>query len=156
MRNNIDEDTYIPPGVYDMLLVRHRTLNSFGGRVALEFEIQGSEYRGCIVRAYYPVKLKGPAKTRGKFYPPTKQTDLFRDYCALFGEPTRRDRLLEAFRGTTVKGRVNTVRTDRNRKPLPDACQYSVVTDFAGLAEEESPEDAAVDDDLEELDDIPF
>lgn len=134
---SIEPGVVVPPGVYQMAFVSSRTAMMFqrAAKLALRFRIvdPGPHFGVELERWYNVQKLLGPQGKGGRFKP-GRNSDFVREYLTLFpGEVNRLDRMsFKPFRSTVVRARVDTVKSNRGQKVLPDLMHYSVVRELLG------------------------
>lgn len=130
----------IPPGTYQVKYNYYATgyfLES--PKVTVYCSITDpEEYAGTPLERFYNVEsLIGPPKRYGN-YRAKARGDLNREVSRLFGPISRSDRISFAgLRGKTIICEVETVTTDRDKKPLPSELQYSCIKRFIKVLQED-------------------
>lgn len=124
----------IDPGIYDLTFQYHRTLYLFGRapKLCCYFKIitQG-KYFGITLCRYYNVKTLASKARKGGAFKVGWHSDFVREYTAVFGLPSRPDRIsTETYKTAIVRGRVGIVVTDSRQRPIPEPLRYSVITEL--------------------------
>lgn len=122
----------VEPGIYDLKFDR-RWLGKVHGtafKLALWFQIlDPGPYSGFKVARFYNVKRANP---QGGHFQVGPHSAFVREYCALFQTrvSTLRDVPISPFSEVIVRGRIKTVSSDRQQRPLTEANCYSVVEEL--------------------------
>lgn len=133
----IDDDLpWVPPGEYAFSFVRYSTWLMFGRnpKLIIEFSIEDDDaYGGVILNKYYNVKsLKGKHGRNGNFTA-SRKSNFMRDFfrvCPAY-PPKRLDRVpMSRLEGIDILGKVKTVTKGQDQKEIPEALQYSVITEI--------------------------
>ena len=132
----VDDDLpLVLPGEYVFRFVRYSTWLMFGRnpKLIIEFAITDDIYSGVILNKYYNVKkLNGKHGKNGNFTTSRKSNfmrDLFR-VCPGY-PPKRLDRIpMSRLEGIDIRGNVKTVTKGHDQKEIPEALQYSVITEL--------------------------
>lgn len=128
----IDDAPLIPPGKYLVRYLRHETAVMFTSpKVFLHFRIVDGPYSGIPLYAAFRVRgLRGRPRKNGQFAL-GRSSELFRQYVRLTGTRARPDRIaLSHLANCVVRVSVRTVERDFRQRALPEACQYSVISDL--------------------------
>ena len=128
----------VEQGIYELKYLAHETFHAFkAGKLRVDFKIIsfGPEF-GKVVSRFYNVKLKGPAKTRGRFAAGW-QSECMREYVNLLNErPERNDRLnWSKLKDKIVVGAVRDVDVDYKQRSKHALLRNSVVGELVGLKE---------------------
>jgi len=87
----------------------------------------GPYFELVIERWYNARSLVGKPRRRGQFVAGWS-SDLYREYAAIVGKPSRCDRLaISSLSDKLLIGTVDTVKCDRTQQPLHHSLHYSVV-----------------------------
>jgi hypothetical protein len=125
----------VDPGWYDMRLVGWQTYLYLNRQPKVELNLSivsmGPHFETTISRFFSVKALKGKAGNRGRVHV-GRSSDLLRTYARLVDGPIGRlDRLpLSRLLPLLLRGKVETVTTDRLQKELPQSLWYSVVRDL--------------------------
>ena len=121
----------IKPGEYDLAYRYFETSKLMGGRVsklAVWFKVvsMGESFDALLPR-YYNVQLIGKPGKYGAFKVGWK-SDFIREYAALFGLPTRKDRIpMGRFERVIIRGAVRNVSKSFRQDDIHPDAQYSVI-----------------------------
>lgn len=124
----------VPPGTYVVRFLYWETalVRQFGGsaRVFLHFEVLEGDYYEVQLFASYPIRsLSGKPQRRGGFKL-GRGSELLRQL-GMLGMLRRGDRpSLEPLRKVILQVSVRTVRRNSHNRELPEALQYSVVSEM--------------------------
>lgn len=132
----------IPEGEYILKYCWHETQEVMGGaKVKIVFELAEGNMAGATLDCFYPVRaLKGPPGRYGKFKI-SKQQKYYAEIVNLFPGISRGDRSSpRRLNGRLVVGRVETVKTDWDKKTVPEELQYSKVAELLRLLPDEQVE----------------
>jgi len=133
----IDDDLpLVPPGEYTFQFYRYSTWLMFGRspKLIVEFKIIDDDmYGGIVLNKYYNVKkLKGRHGLNGNFIA-TRRSNFMRDFfrvCPAY-PPKRLDRIpMSRLEGIDISGQVKTVTKGFDQKDIPEALQYSVISEI--------------------------
>jgi hypothetical protein len=131
----VDDAPLIAPGEYLVTFTRHETAMMFTRpKIFVHFRIAEGPYSGIPIYAAFRAKqLRGRPRKGGQFTL-GRSSELFRQYVRLTGTRERPDRItLSKLRNCVLRVRVGTVEHDFRQRPLPEACQYSVVRDLLSI-----------------------
>jgi hypothetical protein len=132
----IESEPLIPEANYKMAYLEHGTVSAPGtGKLVIQLSILERAYKGTILKAFYRVRLKGPAGKFGK-YAPSRQGEYYEQMCDLFPDliEGRTDRISpQRLKGRTVLAEVITVKTKWNGQKRPTHTQYSKVNRLISL-----------------------
>ncbi len=122
----------IEPGHYSLHFDRYETAKQFKAcKVSLWFKIvtPGPAVGLLIPRHYNAQWVAGNKKRQGGGrFTFGACSAFYREFCAVFGAPSRRDRLsMSSFRNCVIRGEVGTVTEGHDQKPIPEGARYSVV-----------------------------
>lgn len=119
----------IAPGVYTVCAITWSTFRVFGraNKVALKLRIiDGPHFDTEIYRYYNVLELLGKPGRHGRFRAASK-CDLVREYSAIVGRPSRRDRLaMTRLENQILEAQVYTVTSSRDQSPLHASTHYSI------------------------------
>ena len=120
----------VPEGEYLARYIGHETavLFSRAKKVALRFEIcEGPYQRTRLTRYYRAQQLIGKPGPGGRFQL-SAGGDLYRMLARVLDVRTRPDRIsVRELRTRLLRIKVRTVTRDRDNRPLPESCHYSVI-----------------------------
>ena len=125
------------PGQYQLAFSHHEIVTQFlSPKVVLFFRVvtPGPAF-GAVLCRYYAVRSVATKSRRknGQFRYGQKG-DYFREYCRVFGGPSRLDRASPAsYRNTVVVGEVVTVTKGHDQQPIPEGAQYSKISRLLSL-----------------------
>jgi len=127
----------LPPGLYDVAYERYYTWMMFGRapKLTLCFRIvtMGPHFGQKLQRHYNISKLIGRPGTNGRFKVGFC-SDFLREYAALFGAPTRLDRIpMSNFEKHILIAKVRTVSKGSGQRDIPEGLQYSTIAELTGI-----------------------
>lgn len=127
----------LPPGLYDVAFERYYTWMMFGRapKLTLCFKVMtfGEYFEVPIQRHYNVAKLIGRPGTNGRFKVGFC-SDFLREYAALFGAPTRLDRIpMTRFENHILIAKVRTVSKGTEQREIPAGLQYSTISELVGI-----------------------
>ena len=129
----------VQPGTYEAAFDTWQTVALFGGKskkLILWFTLLSPGVMGTRLPRYYNIMaLNGQPRARGRFRVGRK-SDFLRDYCRLFGEPGRYDRIsVSKFQNQRFRVGVRTVERGGNQASIPDCLRYSVIGEIKAVQE---------------------
>ena len=130
-----EQPPLIKPGIYSAVYIKRdlRTLHGKTGKIVAKFKIiTPGDYFETILYRYW--NAKSINKHQGTFQVGWKSA-FVREYVTLFGEIKKLSHISMAlFKGKVFKVEVSTVKHGSyNRKPIPEAVQYSVISEVTSL-----------------------
>lgn len=138
-----DDYALIKPGTYELAFIGWETKQIFNtGKVSVWFRVVslGDSFGVTLARHYNVKKLKGKKAGRKGGFVAGRCSDLAREVFTvleLAGEPTRGIRLdrlpLNLLGKHIITGKVSTVQHNSKREKIPDALQYSVISQLKGV-----------------------
>ena len=135
-----EEPVYIPEGEYTVRYVTFYTGYYRGMRsapkIAIKFQIEGDEYDGTSLLAYYNVRaINKPRAERGEFRYGFK-SKLYRQYCSLFEDEIEKTTIdWDLFRKYSLIAQVKSVKQDHDRQPIHHLARYSVIDSLTHRAD---------------------
>lgn len=135
------ESPFVGPGNYEFMYVKHETDLYFGRapKLVMWFKIvsMGECFETVLPRYYNVKQLIGPKGKNGKFKV-GRQSDFLREFVTLFPDavdsnPRKRrlDRLpMSGFKSVILQGHVSTVNRTAKQRAIPEALQYSVISEL--------------------------
>lgn len=129
----------INPGEYDCAFKYYETVKLFAGRapkIVLWFDVLtlGKAYGKTIPR-YYNAKIKGKPARSGLFSVGWNSS-FMREYCGMFGMPTRLDRIpMSIFKKHIIRVKIKTVNWGYEGRKIPKVLTYSVIEQLLGVKE---------------------
>lgn len=127
----------IPPGVYSLAFIKYETVWQFRShKLRLDFRVvtPGPAF-GAVLTRYYAVRsVSTKSRRKGGQFQFGQKCDFFREYCRVFGAPSRPDRISPAsYRNTVVSAQIVTVMRGHDQQPIPEGAQYSKVARLLSL-----------------------
>lgn len=127
----------IEPGRYLLSFIRYETCRQFkGSKVTLWFKVvsPGPEFGAEVARHYNATWVAGAGRRKGGRFKFGPCSAFFREYCAVFLRPVRRDRVsMDRFRNAVILGEIGTVTSGHDQTEIPEAARYSVVRRLIAL-----------------------
>tara|TARA_R110002167_G_scaffold110677_8_gene281496 strand:+ start:3014 stop:3493 length:480 start_codon:yes stop_codon:yes gene_type:complete len=130
-----EDGAFIPEGIYRLKLLTHYTAVQFGTpKLILVFKVVDfGQYFGTEIKAYFNVaEHLGKVGSKGKVRHKRTGDFMVQYYTVLYRHrPYRLDRVpMEPLYNAVIVGKVRTVKTNRDRKKLPEQLFYSKVDEL--------------------------
>ncbi len=134
-----DRPALLPPGEYDVTFVGFCTFVLFGraSKLNVQFKVMtmGDHFEKRLSRYYNVTRLIGRPGANGRFKVGF-HSDFLREYGKLFPVPSRLDRIsMSSFERRILVARVRTVERGSQQDAIPDALQYSVISELIRVKE---------------------
>ncbi len=132
----LDGDPLIPEGNYTVTYQCHATAIMGGkGKLVIHFVITHGPYQGTELRAFYPVELRGPPCSSGKFAA-ARNGNYYEQICEVFPDlvKLRTDRISPSrLAHKLIRAEVTTVKTKWNGDNRKPHTHYSKVNALLGI-----------------------